>query len=151
MANLVTAGDTNLVTAGDTIEFIPDSGWNWSGWNGQAALDAADHGTHINDKNLANESDVPPLHAQLRGRSYTAGIFDSTPGKVISAQVIPDSTSLSQVADCDGAKSLLKTTKGTFRLQCSPARNKKGEPDLALVKTGRWQVVRTGQEVAGAV
>lgn len=139
----------NIVRNGGKIHFSPDTGWNWDGWDGQMEITSNEHVLKSESQAVVLPEDIKNLENRLIGCSYKAEGFTDTPGSVVSAQIRVDEATLSATISVGGTAVATALTTGTFKVSCAPS-VKAGSPPvpdpMAASRTGRWEVVDTGQE-----
>jgi hypothetical protein len=133
-----------LVIKGGKIELKPDTSWAWDGFDGKTDLDGGQSLLNVKGKPVVIETDFP--QTQNSGKNYTTRIH-STPGMIQSIQLLVDNSTLSTEVFSKTA-CVTEKTEGTFQATViQPALTPKGDPDLVVLKNGKWQIVECGEEI----
>jgi hypothetical protein len=143
-----------FLTEGDAIEFRPDPGWQWAAlFDGVvAARPTTERPMHVLGKQVLVEDDLVHLAHQLEGKGYTTTQHPA-PGQIAAAHVVVDPATLARPGKLLGKVPAVRTTTGTFQVQCSPAAANPatGDTDTVPVKTGTWKVRSVQQSQAQSV
>jgi hypothetical protein len=139
---------------GDKIEFRPDAGWRWAvPFDGAiAARPTTERPMSILSKQVLVEEDLRALARQLEGKGYITEQHPA-PGTVATAHVVIERTTLARPCQILGEAAAVRTTEGTFQVNCSPPASDPatGNTDSLLVKTGVWKVKSVQQSQAQCV
>lgn len=139
-----------LVSAsGAKLKFQPDADWDWTGWDGVLTIKVPEGRLSVSGNGALRASDILASGKQVVGKNYKAQGFDAVQGTVLNCLVSIDSGSLPQSLSVAGEQVCGKATAGSFRASCSPSMTGSSPPipdPLAASRTGKWQILETGQE-----
>ncbi|ODA33141.1 hypothetical protein A6X21_05085 [Planctopirus hydrillae] len=133
---------------GDSIEFRPDAGWNFDGFDGRVAVKAEARCLLVGGRPIVVAEDLVACASEILQKAYKAQGFDKVPGAIIRAEVSVDEQSLCELLTCDGKKAATEATEGTFSITCRPSLSGSSPPlpdPGALRRTGKWSVAKTFQ------
>lgn len=141
-----------VLLEGDEIEFVPGSGWKWSGWNGQLKLQASGTLSLVLDRAVGTVADVERLAELVLGKRYTADSFKDAPGSVATCTVRASSEVRSDVLRLGGVDAGMAVGLiGSFRCSMVPSLRigESTTPDpQASSRSGEVRLVRTQDRLA---
>jgi hypothetical protein len=139
-----------FLTDGDEIEFQPGAGWQWAPtFDGVVAGRAnAERPMSVLSRQVLVGADLEQLAHQLEGKEYTTDRH-TNPGKVATAVVVVDPTTLASPCQLLGEVPAVRATQGTFQVKClPPASAPSGDIDNLPVKSGTWKIRSVQQSLA---
>src|SRR5690606_38637295 len=137
-----------LLVDGDEIELTPDPPWSWVVPVRLKVTALPGHRIKAKGKFAIWESEILTAGLSAAGKMYTSPGFDA-PGSVVSATLVVNPATMSQVYKDMKLPVATVATSGTFVAAVIPATNPStGVPDPLVAKTGTWKVVTELQSVA---
>ncbi len=148
-ATVRSTSESSFLVEGDEVSFEPMGGWAWSpGFDGIVKLEVPSAVFHISGRKVATEEDVIAASKTLEGQGYEFAAFR------LDGSIAKPEMSILQgrqnFAKSNGKRLATDTISGTFTVKLkNQAKTPKGDPDLVLLKTGRWKIAGTNQSVGG--